>query len=245
MDLPEKPGFVIWSDDAVLAINKPPLLLCIPDGYDDQAENLLSILQTEFGRIWVVHRLDRDTSGIVIFARTTSAHRVLNDSFANRLVNKTYHALVEGEPDWQEKIVELPLEADGDRQHRTVVNFRYGKPALSKFKVIERYRKYTLIEANPMTGRRHQIRAHLSSSGHPIAADTLYGSRQFVYLSDIKPGYRKRDGVEHPLLSRLGLHASTLEVPHPTSRETMIFDAPFPKDFQSTIKQCRKYASRP
>lgn len=245
MDLTENTDIVIWSDNAVLAINKPPLLLCIPDGYEGKAQNLLSILESQFGQVWVVHRLDRETSGIVIFARSRVAHRLLNDWFANRLVKKTYHAIVEGEPDWQEKIVEIPLEVDGDRRHRTIVNFRYGKPALSEFKVIERYRNYSLIEASPLTGRRHQIRAHLAACGHPIAADILYGSKQFVYLSEIKPRYRKRDGIESPLLSRIGLHASILEVPHPTFNETMIFNAPFPKDFQSTLNQFRKYSFHP
>lgn len=237
-----KPGFVIWSDDDLLAINKPPLVLCIPGGFNDETEDLVSILESDFGRVWVVHRLDRETSGVVIYARSANAHKMLNQSFADRIVRKTYHALVEGEPDWEKKIVELPLKVDGDRSHRTVVNHRDGKQAHTQFSVIERYRHYTLIEANPMTGRRHQIRAHLAAVGHPIAADSLYGSQQYVYLSVIKPGYRKREGAEQPLLSRLGLHASALIVPHPGSGETMNFEAPYPGDFQTTINQCRKYA---
>lgn len=234
-------NLIIWSDDDLLVVNKPAGIPTLTDGYDPDAPYLLGLLQQTYERLWIVHRLDRDTSGILVLARTPEAHRELNAQFSGRKVRKTYHALTVGIPSWDEKIVKLPLRPDGDRKHRTVVDSRQGKPASTHFKVIERLGRYALVEAAPTTGRTHQIRVHLASQGFAIAADGLYGDGKGVLLSEIKPGYRESRRGESPLLGRLGLHAWMLSFTHPTSGEPRQFEAPYPKDFAATIRQLRKY----
>jgi tRNA pseudouridine32 synthase/23S rRNA pseudouridine746 synthase len=233
-------NLVIWLDEAFLVVNKPAGLPTLPDGYDPDAPYLGGILRSVYDPLWIVHRLDRDTSGILILARTPESHRALNTQFSKRQVTKVYHALVGGNPVWDEKTVRLPLRPDGDRKHRTVIDLRQGKPSVTHFRVLERYGTYALIEATPKTGRPHQIRAHLAAQGCPIAADGLYGDGKGIFLSELKPGYRKGRQAEAPLLGRLGLHACSLLLAHPVSGEKLRFEAPYPKDFAATMKQLRK-----
>ena len=233
--------YVIWSDESLLMVNKPPGLLTLPDGYDPQVPYLRAVYEPIFGRLWTVHRLDRDTSGVILMARSSNAHRSLNSMFAERQIKKIYHALVSGAPTWAEKTVRLPLLPDGDRKHRTIVDGRRGKPAHTDLRVIERYRAYSLIEAHLHSGRRHQIRVHLASEDFPIVSDRLYGSGKGIYLSELKPGYQPAGSVEKPILGRLGLHAWSLALEHPITQQPLYFEAPYPKDFRSALQQCRKY----
>lgn len=116
---PEIEHIVHWSDESILIVNKPPGLLSIPDGYDADKPHLRSTLEPEFGRLWIVHRLDRDTSGLMVLARTRDAHRALNQQFEQGDVFKQYLAVVHGEPSWSSIRLDLPLLPDGDRKHRT------------------------------------------------------------------------------------------------------------------------------
>ncbi len=210
---------VIWIDEHLMVVNKPASLPTLPDGYIKDAPNLIDQLKREYGQVWVVHRLDRDTSGAIVFARSAEAHRALNLKFDTRRVSKSYHALVNGVPDWAEIVVDQSLRADGDRKHRTVIDRVRGKPAVTRLRVMARFRHHALIEALPETGRTHQIRVHLSFAGFPIVADALYGDGQ---------------GVAH--LARLGLHARALSFEHPITREPLQFDAPYPDDLASALK---------
>jgi RluA family pseudouridine synthase len=224
----------------------------------------MQLLEPTYGRLWVVHRLDRDTSGVLVLARTPDAHRALNGQFEARVLRKVYHALVRGDPPWTEKVVDLALLPDGDRRHRTVVIQQYtasragrsgagkrgarkpggGKPALTKCRVLERFGpSYALVEAIPKTGRTHQIRAHLSALGTPIVADALYGGGTGLFLSTIKPGYTKGREPERPLLARTGLHALALTLEHPLTQETLHFEAPYPKDLNAALRQLGKYCT--
>jgi 23S rRNA pseudouridine955/2504/2580 synthase/23S rRNA pseudouridine1911/1915/1917 synthase len=232
---------VLWVDDDLVAVSKPAGLLTIQHGYDPDQPYLLDLLQENYRTLWVVHRLDRDTSGVIVFARNPQSHRVLNTQFERRQVTKTYHALVVGAPNWREARIELPLRVDGDRAHRTVIDTRNGKPAITDVRVLEHYRGYALVEASPRSGRRHQIRAHLAAEGCPIAADTLYGDGEAVMLSALNPGYRPGRQGESPLLGRLGLHAQQLAFAHPRDGRSLRIQAPYPKDLQRTLKQLRKY----
>jgi len=232
---------VLWSDEAILIVNKPPGLLTLPDGYDPDLPYLSAILEPEYGPLWIVHRLDKDTSGVLVLTRSAAAHRALNTQFETRQISKTYHALAAGDPDWEEKVVTLALQPNGDRKHRTVISPRSGKPSTTRLHVLERFRAYTLIEAVPETGRTHQIRAHLAALGFPITGDTLYGKGAEIYLSKVKSGYTKGYVPERAILERLALHARSLCFKHPVSGEQVKFEAPYPEDFENMVRQLRKY----
>jgi tRNA pseudouridine32 synthase/23S rRNA pseudouridine746 synthase len=217
---------VLFEDEALLVIDKPAGVLSLPDGYDRSLPHLATILEPEHGRLWLVHRLDRDTSGVLVLARSAAAHHNLNDQFRERRVEKVYRALVAPAPDWKSRSADFPLRKDGDRQHRTVVDPERGKPAITDFKVIERYGQAALLEARPHTGYTHQIRAHLRALGCPILADTLY---RLPESQDFYP----------PPIDRMGLHAYKITFTHPVSGETMVFKAPPPNDFETAITRLR------
>jgi RluA family pseudouridine synthase len=230
----------LFSDEHLLAVNKPAGLPVLPDGYDPDVPHVRSLFEPLFGSLWVVHRLDKDTSGVLLLARNSEAHRGLNTQFEQRRTHKIYHALVKGSPTWDEEHITLPLLPDGDRNHRTLVDHEHGKPSSTYLKVLQRMNTYTLVEARPETGRTHQIRVHLASTGFPIAADPLYGDGEPLFLSHLRNDYRKGKGLERPLLARLGLHAYSLQFEHPALVETMQLEAAYAKDFGAVVTQLSK-----
>lgn len=237
----DRDALILWFDEFLLVINKPAGLLALPDGYVSSAPHLKGVLPTKFSPVWIVHRLDRDTSGVLILARTEDAHRALNAQFATGKINKVYHALVVGNPPWNEITVKLPLLPDGDRKHRTVVDELHGKPSQTHIRVLDSFKRYTLVEAIPQTGRTHQIRVHLADLGFPIVADALYGGGDGIFLSQLKLSYRKGRTGERALLGRMGLHAWSLNFAHPLSGGKMGFEAPYPKDLRVSLRQLRKH----
>src|ERR1700690_662139 len=142
---------ILWIDEAVLLVNKPAGMLTIRDGYNADLPYLVQILSKEFGLLWVVHRLDRDTSGVLVVARTAQAHQNLNRQFEQRTIRKTYHAITVGVPDRDRFTVDMPLSVDGDRRHRTITDGQNGKPASTEFNILEKYNGFCLIEAHPPT----------------------------------------------------------------------------------------------
>jgi tRNA pseudouridine32 synthase/23S rRNA pseudouridine746 synthase len=216
---------VLYVDDQLLVVSKPAGLPTLVDGYHPEAPYLAGLLKETYPALWVVHRLDRQTSGVIVFARTAVAHRLLNTQFEQRQALKTYHALVHGLPAWDSQSICLPLRADGDRRHRSVVDPQRGKSAHTDVLVLERFDHFTLLQATPRTGRTHQIRAHLAALGYPIVSDPLYG------------------GAELPGLLRLGLHAHSLKLFHPDSGKVMEFKAPYPQDLAQAINSLRLAAA--
>jgi RluA family pseudouridine synthase len=208
---------ILFSDDHLLVVNKPAGLLTLPDGYDKTAPCLIDLLRQQYDRIWVVHRLDKDTSGVIVFARSAEAHRALNMAFDSRAVHKVYHAIVQGVPPWDERTIDLPLRPDGDRSHRTVIDRGRGKPAVTRVRVLERGVAQALIEARPETGRTHQIRAHLAAIELPLAGDVLYGGGT-------------------TWLPRPALHAYSLDLGHPRSQVPLHFTAPYPADLLAALQ---------
>ncbi len=233
---------LLFQDDHLLVANKPPGLLSIPDRHHPELPNLQALLTKRFGRTWVVHRLDRETSGALCFGRNAEAHRDLSLQFEHRQVKKTYLALIEGQPPREEDDIELPMAPHPGVPGKMTIN-RRGKPALSHYRVKEAYRRFSLLEVDLHTGRTHQIRVHLAAIGCPLAVDPLYGRREELLLSEIKGRkYRaNRHQEERPLLARLSLHAWRLVIRHPVSQEEMTFEAPLPKDLSACIRQLSKW----
>jgi RluA family pseudouridine synthase len=214
-------------DDAIIVLNKPAELPVLPDGWQQDAPYLVKMLEDQFGDksggtgkgIWIVHRLDKGTSGVMVFARTAEAHRDLNIQFEHHEAEKTYHAVLVGVPPWDEKIANHPLRMNVGHKHRTAVDPRHGKPAETRFMILKRYKSHALIQAQLMTGRTHQIRAHAYALGYPLLGDALYGA------------------VPTQMIDRPALHAYSLTImnPHTGQRET--YTAPYPADFTKVLER--------
>ena len=179
----------------------------------------------------------------MLLARSAEAHRSLNTQFEQHSVSKVYHALAVGDAAWKVKTVDLPLRPNGDRRHRTVIDPQNGKPAVTHFKVIERFPGYCLLEAKPETGRTHQIRAHLSSLGLPMIGDRLYRRHVYKKHEGNEPSsYYEHDKITWPERC-IGLHAKSIEISHPVTRESMKFSAPYPTYFKPALWQLRGISS--
>jgi RluA family pseudouridine synthase len=216
----------LYLDEYLLVVDKPAGLPTLPDGYDPSAPCLINRLQQQYDRVWVVHRLDKETSGVIVLARSAEVHRALNMAFGSREVRKVYDAIVIGAPHWNEHLIDLPLRPDGDRRHRTVIDRQRGKPAVTRLRVVERFTRHALIEARPETGRAHQIRAHLAAIDLPLAGDALYGGRGTA------------------LIARTALHARAIELEHPATHEPLRVEAPYPPDFARALQQLRGHKGR-
>lgn len=248
---PKKLGLeVLYEDPHVLAISKPSGLGVMPTPGTLEATLINGLLwhvqkesPTPAKRIHIVHRLDRDTTGVLLVAKDLAAARHLSACFEERRVEKRYLAVVRGEMAATDGEVDLPIAPTATRGKMRLRGPR-GRPAQSRYAVLERFRGYTLAEVHPLTGRQHQVRLHLASLGHPLAVDPLYGGRDAVYLSEIKPGYRRKEGrPEPPLMGRLTLHASRLAL-ELADGSPLAIEAPLPDDFTRLLRALRKYRPR-
>lgn len=236
---------LLYIDEDLIVVDKPPGIVSAPgQGGETAVEDLLR------GRgpvpadapFRIVQRLDKDTSGVIVYARTLDAQRRLTEQFENRLVEKTYVALVCGHVA-EDGEIDAAIEVD-KRAHEVRISPRRGKPSRTRYHVLERLPGNTLLECRPLTGRTHQIRVHLASIGHPLSVDPTYGGGECLLLSHYKRKYRSnRSGEEKPLISRLTLHAQRLAFNHPRTGERVVFEAPLPKDLRAAINQLRRAAA--
>ena len=215
---------IIYDDPDLLIINKPAGLLSIPDGYNPTLPYLKSMLESKFGPLWLVHRLDKETSGVMVLARNPEVHRVLNQLFRDHNVSKTYHGLATPPPEWQENVFDHPLKVNADRKHRTRVDFQDGKTAWTSCRVLTRASQAVLLEITIRTGVTHQIRAHLRENGMTLIGETLYNA-----------------GLSTPPITapRIMLHAREISFRHPISGAPQIFTAPYPEDFREVYTTIR------
>lgn len=213
---------LIFQDQDILVINKPPNLLSIPDGYDAALPHLKSVLEPDYGLLWIVHRLDKETSGIIVLARNAEAHRFLNNTFRSHEVRKQYHGLVTPAPDWREKVIELPLAANADRKHRTRVDEGNGKSAWSRCQVLKCYPHGVLMAIEIQTGITHQIRAHLRANDLALLGDSLYQAGL---------------DIQSIFAPRIMLHAREITFVHPGTGQTVHFSAPYPEDFRAVYTE--------
>lgn len=244
---------IIYEDAHLLVVNKPPGLAVIADHWDPEIPNLRALVEQQYEKlsgetgqpektVWVVHRIDADTSGLVLFARSAEMHRALNLLFETNRVRKTYLAITRGGPPAAEGAIELPLQPHPTRPQFMRAH-KQGKPSLTHYRVAEAFKHYALLEVSPQSGRTHQIRVHLKEIGCPLAIDPLYGSSQAIDLSLFKREYLKKDPFEEnrPLMARLTLHAWRLQFSDPLSGQERSFEAPLPKDFMGLLKALRRW----
>jgi 23S rRNA pseudouridine1911/1915/1917 synthase len=207
---------LVYKDSRVIVVNKAAGIAVTADRWDENRERLDQLAAASLGggnRLWIVHRIDRDTSGLVLFARDAESHRSLSLAFEERRVEKRYIAVVHGRPAWKETSCDLPLVPNGSKRGLTIIDKYRGKKSLTLFRFLGGAGNYSVLEAEPRTGRTHQIRVHLAALAHPVVCDPLYGSGKPVFLSSFKPDRRGDPFEERPLLERLGLHAAELVLP--------------------------------
>lgn len=210
---------ILHEDDEIVIVSKPEGVPTIPDRRSTPGDLASSLSAMYESRIYVVHRIDRETSGIVVFARTAGMHRWLSVQFEARKVRKDYLAVVHGVFLSDHGCVDRPLRVFGSG--RSAVDEVRGRPSVTEYRVIRRIGGFSLLEARPITGRQHQIRAHMYSIGHPVAGDTKYGER----------GMQKA-------FPRLMLHACRIELPLP-SGASLTVDSPPPESFSSVLSSLR------
>lgn len=233
---------VLFEDDHFVAVHKPSGLLTIADRFDTKAPNLADLLRDERGFVFKVHRLDKPTSGVVLFAKHKEAHQSVSLQFEKHTIQKKYLALVSGRVQEKQYNVDVPI---GEAERGLMkIDRTHGKPSETEFSVIESFTRWTWLEARPKTGRTHQIRIHCLAKGTPIVGDMHYGSETGIFLSQLKKNYKRTgDSDEKALPGRLALHAAALTFLHPWENRPITVSAPLPKDLQSTLNQLRKYAA--
>ena len=233
---------IIYEDENYVFINKPAGLLSIPDRYNINLINLRTTLENKYGEIFVVHRLDRDTSGAIMFAKNAEAHKFANDSFENQSIKRIYHVIVRGMFPADELEIDIPLLTDSSERGRVVPSAR-GKYSLTKVRLLQKFRLATLLECELVTGRQHQIRVHLAAIGHPLLIDGVYGDSSEFYLSRIKKNYNADKNIEEkPIFNRLSMHAYSLIFDDIFTNKEINVSAHYPKDFEILTKQLKKYS---
>lgn len=232
---------ILFEDDHLLAVNKPPDMVVHP-AKGHQGGTLVNALLGHTRRLaaaggelraGIVHRLDRDTSGVILAAKTDAARSALQTQFQERTVEKHYLAVVEREPELDADRIDLPLGRHPRHREKGAVRPRDGKPARTIYRVARRFRGFAQLDVQILTGRTHQIRIHLAHLGHPVVADGLYSDRDALYRSELLGRPPAED--EKPLIARQALHAHRIAFDHPATAQRLEFTAPVPEDLQRLL----------
>lgn len=233
---------VLYEDEEMIVLNKSSDTLSIPDRFKPEIFNLKSHLESRYPEIFVVHRLDKDTSGAICFAKNEEAHRHLSLQFQNREVIKIYHLFCQGHPPEEAGFIDAPIFKRSDG--KSIIH-KKGKPSKTEYRVLKAYRTQCILEFKLLTGRTHQARIHAAHINCPLLVDPTYGNRSHFYLSEIKPKYRLgKNKEEQPFLRRTPLHAKTLILKHPKTNKRIEFNAEYTKDMRALENQLNKWARK-
>jgi 23S rRNA pseudouridine1911/1915/1917 synthase len=229
---------IIFENDLLIAINKPAGLLSIPDR-EGKETSLKQMLQDKYDEIFTVHRLDKATSGVIVFAKDELTHKQLSQLFETRATEKIYYGLVHGSVSSEKGKVEEPIMQHPSGNGKMVISAK-GKPSFTEYEVLEDFKRFSWVKFKILTGRTHQIRIHAQFIGNSIVCDELYGDGKPVLLSSLKKKYNlsKTEIEERPILSRLALHSASLKFT--LNEEDYFFEAPLPKDLKALLQQLRK-----
>lgn len=236
----KKPAFsIIFENDDFVVADKSSGLLSIPDREGDEV-SLKKMLRDKYGEIFTVHRLDKDTSGIIVFAKNEHTHKYLSQAFEERTVEKYYEGIVKGNVTEKDGTISAPIAQNTVKKTLMIIHKR-GKESITDYKVAEEFGKFSRLTFRIHTGRTHQIRVHAQYIGHPIVCDPLYGDGEPVLLSSLKKNYNlsKDEFEERPLLNRLALHAGKLKFTG-SNGEEFNFESELPKDMSAFLQQLRK-----
>ena len=233
---------ILIENEHFVAINKPAGMLSIPDRMQSEV-SLKDILIERYGSIYTVHRLDKDTSGIIVFAKDAESHKQLSLQFEGREVKKYYLGLVNGTLFNQEGHIDEPIMEHPAKNGSMIIHAK-GKPSQTDYKVLEDFGIFSWVQFQIHTGRTHQIRVHSKQIGHSIACDAIYGDGKPVLISSLKKKYNlaKKEEEEKPILARLALHSYKLSFNF--DGEEYNLEAEPPKDLRALLQQLRKWKKR-
>lgn len=231
--------WILFENDDFIALDKPSGLLSIPDR-EGKDISLKKILQEKYGQIFTVHRLDKDTSGLILFAKNEETHKHLSKQFEERNTEKIYLGFVIGSVTEKKGSIDAPIAEHPVKKGLMVIT-RKGKEALTDYEVLQDFGIYSWMQFRIHTGRTHQIRVHMKNLGHPIVCDSLYGDGTPILLSTFKPKFKlsRSEETERPILGRLALHAYQLKFTD-VSGNIIRLEAPVPKDMKATLQQLEK-----
>jgi 23S rRNA pseudouridine1911/1915/1917 synthase len=233
---------ILFEDEYLIAINKPAGVLTIPDRFNPEIPNLMAMLKPVYPDIIPVHRIDKFTSGINLFAKNAESHYWMSELFQSHKVEKYYTAIVDGIPYPESGRIDVPITESTITRGKMLVHKR-GKASITDYKIMHSYGQYSLLHIRIRTGRMHQVRVHMQYLGHPLIVDSLYGNREAFYLSEIK--HKKMNLSKYkdelPLLSRQPLHAHRLCFKHAVTGKNIEINCDVPKDISAVINQMRKW----
>ncbi len=235
-------NIIVFENKSVVALNKPPGILSIPDR-EGKEFSLKTYLAAHYDTIYTVHRLDRETSGLILFAKTPEAHKHFSQQFEERKTEKIYLGLLVGALYQAEGSITAPI-AENNAKCGTMIAHKRGKTALTDYKLLKSLKGYSWVQFQIHTGRTHQIRVHAKELGNAIAVDAIYGDGKPVLLSALKSRFKLGKNVleEPPLLSRLALHALRLKIMD-ENMGWLELEAPLHKDLKVTVAQLEKYST--